>query len=90
MQLSRLSREDDGPANNPRVSFAEQLYIGNAASCAWPGDMIGFMRPTLEDGLRALRDASERAKSIRIDLDDDYLANIARVEASPPLSASSG
>lgn len=39
------------------------------------------MRPTLEDGLRALREASELAKSIRIELDDDYLANIARVEA---------
>ncbi len=41
------------------------------------------MRPTLEDGLRALREATELAKSIRIDLDDDYLANIARVEARP-------
>jgi hypothetical protein len=41
------------------------------------------MRPTLEDGLRALREATELAKSIRIELDDDYLANIARVEARP-------
>lgn len=39
------------------------------------------MRPTLEDGLRALRESTELAKSVRIDLDDDYLANIARVEA---------
>ena len=41
------------------------------------------MRPTLEDGLRALRESTELAKSVRIDLDDDYLANIARVEARP-------
>jgi hypothetical protein len=41
------------------------------------------MRPTLEDGLQALREATELAKTIRIDLDDDYLANIARVEARP-------
>jgi hypothetical protein len=41
------------------------------------------MRLTLEDGLRALREAAESAKSIRIDLDEDYLANIARVEARP-------
>lgn len=41
------------------------------------------MRPTLEDGLRALRESTELAKSIRIDLDDDYLANIARIEARP-------
>ncbi len=41
------------------------------------------MRPTLEDGLRALREATELAKSIHIELDEDYLANIARVEAHP-------
>ena len=41
------------------------------------------MRPMLEDGLRALREATEMARSIRIDLDDEYLANIARVEARP-------
>ena len=41
------------------------------------------MRPTLEDGLRALRESTEMAKSIRIDLDDAYLANIARIEARP-------
>ena len=41
------------------------------------------MNPTLEDGLRALREAAEQAKSIRIELDDEYLALIARVEARP-------
>ncbi len=41
------------------------------------------MNPTLEDGLRALREASEDAKSIRVDLDDEYLALIAAVEARP-------
>ena len=39
------------------------------------------MKVTLEDGLRALREASEQVKSLRIELDDDYLALIARVEA---------
>ena len=41
------------------------------------------MKSTLEDGLRALAEATELAKSIRIELDDDYLALIARVEARP-------
>jgi hypothetical protein len=41
------------------------------------------VHPTLEDGLRALREATEQAKSIRIELDDDYLALIAHVEARP-------
>jgi hypothetical protein len=41
------------------------------------------MRPTLEDGLRALREATELAKSIRIELDDEYLEWIAQVEALP-------
>ena len=41
------------------------------------------MNPTLEDGLRALREASDEAKSIRIDLDEAYLALIAAVEARP-------
>lgn len=41
------------------------------------------VNPTLEDGLRALREATEQAKSIRIELDDEYLALIARVEAQP-------
>ena len=39
--------------------------------------------PTLEDGLRALRDATEQGKAMRIELDDDYLALIAAVEACP-------
>jgi hypothetical protein len=39
------------------------------------------MKVTLEDGLRALREATEQAKSLRIELDHDYLALIARVEA---------
>ena len=41
------------------------------------------MRPTLEDGLRALREASEQALSIRIDLDERYLRAIALAEALP-------
>jgi hypothetical protein len=41
------------------------------------------MRPTLEDGLRALREASESAKSIRVDLTEDYLQLITAVEALP-------
>ena len=41
------------------------------------------MRSTLEDGLRALREAAELAASIRIDLDDRYLRAIALVEALP-------
>jgi hypothetical protein len=39
------------------------------------------VKVTLEDGLRALREASEQAKSITIELDDEYLALVARVEA---------
>ena len=39
--------------------------------------------PTLEDGLRALREASEQAESIRIELDDRYLRAIAIAEALP-------
>jgi hypothetical protein len=39
--------------------------------------------PTLEEGLRALEEATELAKSIRIDLDDDYLRTIALTEALP-------
>lgn len=39
------------------------------------------MKPTLEDGLRALEEAAELAKSVRIELTDDYLQLIARVEA---------
>jgi len=41
------------------------------------------MNPTLEDGLRALREASEQAASIRIELDDRYLRAIALAEALP-------
>ena len=41
------------------------------------------MRPTLEDGLRALREAAEQAPSIRIELDDEYLRAIALAEALP-------
>jgi len=41
------------------------------------------VKSTLEDGLRALAEATELAKSIRIELDDNYLALIARVEAMP-------
>ena len=41
------------------------------------------MKPTLEDGLRALDEAAELARSIRIDLDDEYLRAIAWVEALP-------
>ena len=41
------------------------------------------MRPTLEDGLRALREAAEQASSIRIELDEEYLRAIAAVEALP-------
>jgi len=41
------------------------------------------MKPTIEDGLRALREASELAKDIRIELTDEYLRLIAAVEAMP-------
>ena len=40
-------------------------------------------RATLEDGLQALREATELAKEIRIELTDDYLQLIAAVEALP-------
>jgi hypothetical protein len=39
--------------------------------------------PTLEDGLRALREATEQASKIRIDLDERYLRAIALAEALP-------
>lgn len=42
-----------------------------------------MMRPTLEDGLRALKEAAEQAPSIRIDLDERYLRAIALAEALP-------
>jgi hypothetical protein len=38
---------------------------------------------TLEDGLRALAAATELARSMRVDLTDDYLKLIALVEALP-------
>ncbi len=41
------------------------------------------MTPTLEDGLRALAESAELAKSIRIELDVDYLRAVALVEALP-------
>ena len=41
------------------------------------------MKPSLEDGLRALREASEQAASIRIELDAEYLRAIAIAEALP-------
>jgi hypothetical protein len=41
------------------------------------------MKPTLEDGLRSLREATEQAASIRIELDDQYLRAIALAEALP-------
>ncbi len=41
------------------------------------------MSHTLEDGLRALREAAELAASIRIDLDDRYRRAIALSEALP-------
>jgi hypothetical protein len=41
------------------------------------------MKPTLEDGLRALDEAAELARSIRIELDDEYLRAIAFAEALP-------
>jgi len=44
---------------------------------------IVFMKPTLEDGLRALRESTHIAKQIRIELTDEYLRLIALVEAMP-------
>ena len=41
------------------------------------------MKSTLEEGMRILAEATELAKSIRIDLTDDYLQLIAQVEAMP-------
>jgi hypothetical protein len=41
------------------------------------------MKPTIEDGLRALREASELAKEIRIELTDEYLRLIRLVEGMP-------
>lgn len=41
------------------------------------------MPGTIEDGLRALREATELAKTIRVDLDEGYLKAIALAEALP-------
>ena len=41
------------------------------------------MEPTLEDGLRALEEATALAKAIQVELTDDYLRLIAGVEALP-------
>jgi hypothetical protein len=41
------------------------------------------MKSTLEDGLRALRDASEAAKSIHPTVDDQYHEWILTIEALP-------
>ena len=41
------------------------------------------MKPTLDDALRALDEATELAKSVRVDLTDEYLQLVARVEALP-------
>ena len=41
------------------------------------------MTSTIEDGLRILAESTELAKSITIELTDDYLELIARVEAMP-------
>lgn len=41
------------------------------------------MGKTLQDGLRALAEAAELAKDLRIDLTDEYLQMIAAVEALP-------
>ena len=42
---------------------------------------IGSVPPTLEDTLRALAQAVEEAKFIRVELDEEYLRAIAAVEA---------
>ena len=41
------------------------------------------MAITLDDALRMLDEAAEQAKSIRIELDEEYLRLIARAEALP-------
>ena len=41
------------------------------------------VRPTLEDGLRALEEATALAGRIRIELDEEYLHWIALLEARP-------
>ncbi|SRR6266542_3582229 len=59
-------------------------FVLNSAEAEPRADgRIEGMKSTLEDGLRALAEATELARSIRIELDDNYLALIARVEAMP-------
>jgi hypothetical protein len=41
------------------------------------------VRPTLQDGLRALQEASELAADIRVELTDRYVRLIEAVEALP-------
>jgi hypothetical protein len=41
------------------------------------------VKSTLEEGLRILAEATELARSIRINLTEDYLQLIAQVEAMP-------
>jgi hypothetical protein len=47
----------------------------------WDSRTIVFMAHTLEDGLRALREATELAAQIRVEVDDQYRRAIAFVEA---------
>jgi hypothetical protein len=44
---------------------------------------MDVMRSTLEDGLRALREATELAKSIHPTVDDQYREWILQIEALP-------
>lgn len=53
------------------------------AEMRWQGVRIETVRPTLDDGLRALEEATRLAASIRIELDDEYLRAIALAEALP-------
>ena len=48
------------------------------------------VKSTLEDGLRALEEATELAKAIRIELTADYLRLIAQVEAMPQNQSGAG
>ena len=47
------------------------------------------MDSSLEAGLRAIDESAELAKSIRVDLDDEYLRAIALVESLPQNQAGS-
>ena len=48
-----------------------------------PGGPVVARAPTANLGLRAQREATELARSITIELDEAYLADIARLEARP-------